>query len=310
MQEPMARQYELKTKAEFVVSRLAPLRRRMSSKRQIFARDRFKRARNLRGGQQPPDVAAEDERFLFRRQTNYANLVQLNLGMQPRSVGAEDQFPRPGAFDRLDDIIKTAHARRVGVNVGQANELIHYLLLRAPVVHKTAQARDDEVYVRVFRRQQINDVSSADHVHQHRNSQPPNRVTDFASGKRVVSVNLQAAKAEFADGAGDDFINPAGVALRVNRRKADQPVRAPGDDARQFGVGLSVVAVTRRDDTRLVDSGGARPAQVRVKRRVSAPRRVQSVAASGVAMSVNNHSGASSSLAPTSARKRAQVATP
>ena len=68
-------------------------------------------------------------------------------------VGAEDQFPRPGAFDRLDDIIKTAHARRVGVNVGQANELIHYLLLRSPVVHKTAQVRDDEVYVRVFRRQ-------------------------------------------------------------------------------------------------------------------------------------------------------------
>src|SRR5262249_2082762 len=165
------------------------------------------------GGQRRRDVAAEVGRSLSGRQTNYANLVQLDLGMQPRSVGAEDQFPRPGAFDRLDDIIKTAHARRVGVNVGQADELIHYLLLRAPVVHKAAQVRDDEVYVRVFGRQQINDVSSADYVHQHRNSQPPNRVTDFASGKRVVSVNLQAAKAEFADGPGDYFMNPAGVTL-------------------------------------------------------------------------------------------------
>src|SRR5262245_65795679 len=100
----------------------------MSSKRQIFATGRSMRARNLRGGQEPPDVAAQDERFLFRRQTNYSNLVQLNLGMQPWSVGAEDQFPRPGAFDRLDDIIKPAPHRTVVLQVEQQAHVAHFLL--------------------------------------------------------------------------------------------------------------------------------------------------------------------------------------
>src|SRR5262245_41794849 len=67
--------------------------------------------------------------------------------MQPRSVRTEQHFVRASTTDGLDDVVETTNASPVGIHVGQPHQLIHYLLLRSPIGHETAQVRHDKVHM-------------------------------------------------------------------------------------------------------------------------------------------------------------------
>ena len=66
------------------------------------------------------------------------HLRQLDAGMQPRPVGAEQDLVRAGALHRLLQQVEAADAGRVGVDVRMAHEMIDQGELRAPVVGEAA----------------------------------------------------------------------------------------------------------------------------------------------------------------------------
>jgi len=60
---------------------------------------------------------AEYQRFIIRGQLQRLDLRQLNGGMQPRAVGAEQHLVRARAPHSLGQYVEAANARGVGVNI-------------------------------------------------------------------------------------------------------------------------------------------------------------------------------------------------
>ncbi len=54
--------------------------------------------------------------------------------MQPRAIGAEEDFVGTSTFDRLDEVVEAADAGGVGVDVGVARHLVGDAQVGAPVV--------------------------------------------------------------------------------------------------------------------------------------------------------------------------------
>ena len=61
--------------------------------------------------------------------------------MKPRAIGAKKELVRSGAPGGLHKIIEPSDARGVGKDIRPADQLIYYLLLRAPVVIEAAEMR-------------------------------------------------------------------------------------------------------------------------------------------------------------------------
>ncbi len=55
-----------------------------------------------------------------------------------------------GAFDGLYQAIPIAHPACVGVDIGEAAELINEMHVGHPIIREAAQVRDDEIQVRIF----------------------------------------------------------------------------------------------------------------------------------------------------------------
>src|SRR5579863_2959399 len=120
--------------------------------------------------------------------------------MNPGAVGAEQKLACSGAFDGFDDVIETADGGSVGINVRVARNLIDHLLMSPPIVGVAAEVRDDEIYVRVLRRQHVDDFGATDHVKEDRKAEGSRGFAHFAGGHGFKAVNLDAAKAPLADG--------------------------------------------------------------------------------------------------------------
>ena len=85
---------------------------------------------------------------------------------------------RTGALDRLDDVVEAPDSSRVGVNVRVTDQLVHDLLLSAPVIAETPEMRNDEVDLRVLWGDHFNHEGLANHVHEDRE---PKRLRGFAN---------------------------------------------------------------------------------------------------------------------------------
>src|SRR5262245_16607156 len=151
--------------------------------------------------------------------------------MQPGTVRAEQQFARSGSFDRLYDVIETPYARRVRIDVGVTNKLIHDLLLRSPVICETAKVRDDEVHVRILRREQIHDIGVPDYIHKQGEAERPRYFADLSCRHGVVAVYLDPTKVPLSHGSFDHRVDAPGVPSSMDESEANQSGRVMGDDA-------------------------------------------------------------------------------
>src|SRR4051794_38400278 len=79
-------------------------------------------------------IPAEDLRFVRLWQAEEADLLQLQRGMEPRTVGTEDHLSGAGAPHRFHDEIESLHAGRVGVDVRVPRQHIEQHALRIPFV--------------------------------------------------------------------------------------------------------------------------------------------------------------------------------
>src|SRR3954470_1746542 len=102
--------------------------------------------------------------------------------MEIGAVGAEKELVYPGALDGLDKVVEPADTRGVGVDVGEADELVDHSLVGAPVVREAAEVGDDEVYPGVLWGEQVDHVGLADDVDEQRESKVLSRLADLARG--------------------------------------------------------------------------------------------------------------------------------
>src|SRR5436309_60949 len=112
----------------------------------------------------PLGITAQNKSFLISGKAQQADLLKLQPRVQPRSVASKQDFNGSSPLHRLHQIIKPPYARRVTVNVRIAHELIDNSLLCLPIVLETAEMRDDEVHVRIFGREQLDDLGPANHI--------------------------------------------------------------------------------------------------------------------------------------------------
>ena len=92
------------------------------------------------------------------------------------------------ATNCLDDVVEAPYTGRVGENIGKTNQLINYLLLSAPVVHKTPQMRNDKIDIGKLGRKQLNQVGAANNIDQHGDAKLLNRFTDLTRWRGIETV--------------------------------------------------------------------------------------------------------------------------
>ena len=179
--------------------------------------------------------------------------------MQPRTVRTEDHFSCSGPSDRLNDVVKPAHACRIGENVRMTHQLIDNLLLRPPIVQKASQMRNDEVDVAILGCEQFDNVGTARNVDEHRNAKRSDGLTHFARWQGIVAMHFESPKSVSRHRALHEAKDPSTVAGRVNGGETDQTIRISSADSRELGVRRCVVAMPRRYDDCFGDPRSPRP---------------------------------------------------
>src|SRR5262249_37085187 len=219
--------------------------------------------------------------------------VELKSRVQPRSVGTEQYLARAGAADCFYDVIESSDSGGIGVDVRIAAHLINHLLMCSKIVGKAAQARNDEVDVRILRREHIDHFRTPHYIGQNRKPEGLRRLAYFSSGHGVMAVKLDTAKAPAGHGMGHHLEDPPGIPAGVHEGEADKALGVTRYNAGNLGISSGVVAVKGCEDNGLLDSGSTCPANVGSNRRVRIPRSCHPVALAGVAMNVDDHGRAS-----------------
>ena len=226
---------------------------------------------------------------MIGRQAEEADLLQLQTGMEPGAVGAEEELAGAGAPDGLDQVVEAADSRGVGVDVGVAGEEIDGLLLRPPVVPEAAHVGDHEGHVRILRREHVEDVWLAGDVDQHGDAVGAGSLADLARRQGLGAVDLDPSEAVLPHRPRHQGADAAGVAPGVYEREADQALRMGGDDLRELGVGSPVIAVEAGEDDGAADPRRSRAPQVGAEGGVGEGRAGHGVTTAGVAVEVDDH---------------------
>ena len=114
--------------------------------------------------------------------------------MEPGTVRSEDDLVRPSAPDRLDDIVESSHPRGVAIYVGVVYKLINDLLVCTPVISETAEMRDDEIHVAVFRCEHFDNRWLPGDIYEKRKAEGPCRLANLAGRHGLMAMNLNPAK--------------------------------------------------------------------------------------------------------------------
>jgi len=169
------------------------------------------------------------------------DLGQLDAGMEPGPVCAEQDLVRAGPAQRLLEQIEAPHARGVGVDVVVAHEVVDQGELCRPVVGEAAEVRDDEGDVGIFLRQQLDDRHLADDVIEHGDPEGAGSVADLAADPADMTMNLDADEAVALDGRLHHRCDAAAIALGIDEGEAVEAAGLAGHDAGHFPVGHGVV---------------------------------------------------------------------
>src|SRR5205807_4378784 len=107
-------------------------------------------------------IGSSDHRFLAGGESQQADLLKLEAGVQPGPVGAEQQLAGAGLGDRLHKVVEAPYARGVGEDVRVKAQLADQLDVRFPIVHEGAEMRDYEAHVTVLGRHHVDQFSAPD----------------------------------------------------------------------------------------------------------------------------------------------------
>jgi hypothetical protein len=271
----------------------------------MFSADYLARrdARHWRGlsahprfSQKPQYIAAKDQCFVCRRQTQQSYFVKLQSWVQPRSIRSEQNFVCPRTPHGLNDIVESPDTRRIGINVGESHKLVDEALVGPPLIAETAKMRNYKIHISVFRREHVHKFRSTSDIHEQRHAKDSRHFTDLARGHRFQAMHLNASKIPMFHGSLDHCENPPRVARRVNEGKPNQATGVIRNDAGELGVRFRIVRMKHSEHYCPVDPCSSSPPQIRGKRRFGRPRRRHRVTDAGVAMTINDQDKFSETL--------------
>lgn len=239
--------------------------------------------------EKPAGVATENQSFVRRGQAEEPNFFEFEGRMEPGAVASENDFARASAFDGAHDVVETANAGRVGIDVWILGKLFNDTFVGAPVIRKAAEVGNDEINVRVFRGKHVNDMGFSGHIDKDRQFEVACGLANLAGGHMVVAMNFDAAESVPEDSLPDHFVHTVGIAPRVDHGEANQSVRQAADDAGDLAVALLIIGLKSGKDDGARDAGPGGTPQISAQGRVGVPGCGEEVAASGMTMEVNNH---------------------
>src|ERR1044072_7211158 len=140
--------------------------------------------------------------------------------MQPWSIRAKEYLVCTRATHGLLKQIKTPDSRSVRIDIFVARQMIDEGELRAPVVGKTSEMRNDELYVRIFFRQQLDCRNLTDNVVEHRQRERARALANFARNRGIVTMDLDADKTIMLHCLFNHRFHAASVTLRIDERKS------------------------------------------------------------------------------------------
>jgi hypothetical protein len=161
--------------------------------------------------------------------------------------------------------------------------------LRAPVIGKTSQMRNDEWHVGVFLGQQLDHRNLAHHVVHHRQREGSRGFADFAGERRVVAMRLYPDEAVARDRFLNHRCHTTAIALRMDEDESVKAVGTAPDNPRDFAIGDRVIGMKGGEQRRAVNARSGGPPQIFCERRIGIPRAGQPVAFSGMTMAINDH---------------------
>ena len=141
--------------------------------------------------------------------------------MRRTAVGAEQELVRTCAPRGLNQVIETADAQCVGIDVGPPHQLIDYLLMRSPVVAEAAEVGNNERHVRVLRGHHFHRWSVAAYVHEKGNSKAACRFANLARRRSIRTVDLYPAEIPFPHRLFRHRMDAVRIARAVDKGKAD-----------------------------------------------------------------------------------------
>src|ERR1700729_3200620 len=116
----------------------------------------------------------------------------------------------------------------------------------------------------------------------------PSRLAYLPADAGVVTVDLDATKAEAVHRPFYKLADLASIAFGVHEGEAEETIRVPGHNSPDLLVGRGVVGMERGEEDRLPDTSAGGAAQVRPERGGGVPRAAEPVAAAGVTVRVDD----------------------
>ena len=186
--------------------------------------------RNASALHQAQHGAAHDLTFLCRRQLERAYLRQLDTGVEPGAVGAEDELVSSRAPSRGFQEIEPPDPRRIGVDIRVTHEMIDERQLGFPVVGKAAQVGNDERDGGILRRQQLHDRDFSHDVVDHRKPIGARDLADLPCDPPIVTMHLDSAESVLHHGGAYQGGDATSVALRVHEGETVKSIRSTANE--------------------------------------------------------------------------------
>ncbi len=209
--------------------------------------------------------------------------------MQPGTVRAKKYLACPGTPDGFLQEVEAANSGRVRVDVGMADQMVNQGELRAPIIGKAAEMRDDKDHIGILASQEFHHGDFTHHVVQHGEREGTSDLADLPCNTPIITVYLDAAKPVLLHRRLDHREHSAAVSVRVDECESVKAIGRAGDDARYFAVGHRVVRMEGGKEHRAVDPCPGRPPKILPQRRRRVPRPGQPIAFARVTMAVNDH---------------------
>jgi hypothetical protein len=243
------------------------------------------------------DVAPEDQGFVARGQAEGPHFGQLEAGVQPRPVAAEQHARRTADAHRLDEEVEAPDTGCVCVEVGESRQEANEGGLCAPVIGKRPEVRNDEIDGRVLRRKEGNTRDVSHHIVEYRDRKVAGDLANVATERRITPMDLDPAKATARDEMMEHGPEATPVADGMNKGESRQLVGVCGHKIVEFRIGAGVVGVERREDDRVADPCGGRAPRVCATRSRRIPGAGHAVALSGMTVAINDALHADHALA-------------
>jgi hypothetical protein len=191
------------------------------------------------------------------------------------------------------------------------DELIYNLLMSFPIIAETTQVRNDEVDIRVLRRQHFDDVGLTRNIDEQGQAKCLCSFAQFPGWHRLVPVCLDPSKSPACHSMLDHLKYAPRISGCMDKNEADKPVGITRDNLGHLSVGLCIVAVEEGKHNRFVDSSRPGAPQIKVQWRVGVPGRGHQIAFAGVTVTVNDHdANLLVDLAPIASRNQIDVTIP